>query len=335
MKVKKSDFLDENRLNNLKIGAINPLQLSNWGRVKKVQNWEAINLEFWESNLIGTAMILLKKIPKTSDYLAFVPFGPCFSIDIDFMKKREAIESLAQYLKEECSVKLLKIHEYEDNSIEWEKITKKSFKMLYSETYIIDLELDEESLLMNLHKKLRNEIKKGVKNGTKIVKMNNKEGLDLFYDLHKETFDRSDYEALGKDFFESVYTEYVQLGNGNLFLAFADEVVISGAIIIESSNTALYMWGASTGDKQYNMFEGQKVLLWESILEAKRNGKKYFDLGGVTSNAEKGTKREGIYIFKKKFGGEHKVFSGTYNFYLGKIKGRIYDVLLKVYLSGN
>lgn len=330
MEIRIEDTFDDTNFN---YKAVNPLQLYNWGKVKLTQNWTYLNISIWDKSLISNANVLLKKVPKTTDYIAFVPFGPNYSKELNFMRKKEVIIELAKYLKENHNVKLLKLHEYDGEMADYGIGANKSFKMLYDETYIIDLTLSEDQLFMNLHKKLRNEIKKGIKNGTKVIKSNTSDGLDMFYELHKKTFDRSKYKALDKSFFDSVYCEYIKSGRGDILLAFSENELISGAIIIESSNTSLYMWGASTGDREYNKYEGQKVLLWNAILKSKQNGKLYFDLGGVTSNAEKGSKREGIYTFKKKFGGEYRKFSGTYNIYLCKIRGRVYDVLLKLYLS--
>lgn len=312
---------------------MHPLQTCKWGSIKQVQAWQYVVLQVLEKRIVAQSLVLLKKIPKTNDFMAFIPFGPLFSTANDLELQKKTIKCIGDYLLKHYKVKLLKIHEYGNQVELYKTVGKKSFKMLYDETYLIDLSESEETLFQNLHKKHRNEIKKGLKNGTRVCKSNTKIDLENFYKLHKKTFDRTNYETSSLDFFEKVYEEYIKRDKGNLYLAYAEDKIIAGAIIINSEAVSLYMWGASSGEKEYNAYEGQKVLLWEAILDAKREGKQVFDLGGVTSTAEKGSKREGIYIFKRKFGGKYEKFSGTYNIYLSPFKGRVYDMLLKWYLG--
>jgi hypothetical protein len=50
----------------------------------------------------------------------------------------------------------------------------------------------------------------------------------------------------------------------------------------------------------------EEGLRMAGIEEARRRGHRYYDLGGVTPNAEEGSKEEGLARYKKKFGGEYR-----------------------------
>ena len=57
-------------------------------------------------------------------------------------------------------------------------------------------------------------------------------------------------------------------------------------VSIEHGDTAIYLIGATT-DKG-RKYQSNYVLLWEAILEAGRNGCRWFDIGGLNETTPKG-----------------------------------------------
>lgn len=323
----KEDWIIENQIN------ASPLQYASWGKVKTAQGWEYLDYKIYDEHEdIGKALVLYRHIPKTNYNIAFIPFGPVLKDDYR-QNVHEVIKLIINELKQQ-RVLLLRVHPYLDYSgvsfENWVHIEK----MLYSETFVVDLTADDDTLLANLHKKLRNEVRKAEKLGTKVITDNTKEGLKIFYEMHLETFKRTNYTAQPLAMFEKVFEAYVETGRADIRFAEIDGKKISGAIFLKTSKCYLYMWGASLSDSAYNKYEGQKYLIWESMLEAKKCGAKIFDLGGVTVGADKGTKREGIYIFKSRFGGELKSLPGTFDVYIGnRLISYFISKLLSLYLN--
>ncbi len=307
------------------------LQYYNWAKIKSTQGWSAVYASLEDDgSMVGCSLILYKRIPFMGSYLGFCPFGPILAEE--YINELPLFLNLLSEEMDKMGIALLKIHPYRMDipSVDGLKI-KRSKKLLYKETYVTPLDISEEVLYSRLHKKLRNDIKRAEKLGTEIVTDESLAGLEKFYELHKETFDRTDYHTQPFGMFEQLHKYFISTGKATIRFAMAEGKPISAAIFLKTDNTYLYMWGASTSDKNYDHYCGQKYLLWKSFLDAKRKGIKYFDLGGVTVNAKAGSKSEGIHTFKKRFGGDKIEMQGTLDIHISKFKAPLIAAVFAIY----
>lgn len=83
------------------------MQLSHWGQVKSAGEWDYELLGLFEDNsLVGTVMLLHRKIPVIGGYLYYAPRG--FVVDYDNFSLVEAFKNeLQKYLKSKKAVYLL------------------------------------------------------------------------------------------------------------------------------------------------------------------------------------------------------------------------------------
>lgn len=73
------------------------------------------------------------------------------------------------------------------------------------------------------------------------------------------------------------------------------------AVVPFSGHSAYYLYGGSIP----NLLTGATNLLqWEAIRMFRKLGVKRYDFVGVRINPEKGSKQEGLMIFKQRFGGQ-------------------------------
>lgn len=320
----------DNFINSMEYG--HSLQLYCWGDVKKVQGWECFRLALKEGEqYIGVCSILSRTVPILKKSIMYVPFGPIINDD-----NEEIIKFFMQKIIEFCKKKkflVLKVHPNKKYDYLKKIGSISSDSIFYKHTFVIDLKKDEEEIFSGLHKKLRNEIRKAEKLGTNIVEDYTKEGITEFYRMYNDTYNKSKRKPLPISVFKSVYENYIKKNRGALLFAEANGKRISGSIILKNKNSHLYMWGASIDNKEYDMYEGQKYLLWKSMIEAKKDGALLFDLGGVTIGAPTGTKKYGIYLFKKKFGGDLIELPGTYEIVYNRALWSITNFLLKIYFK--
>ena len=96
---------------------------------------------------------------------------------------------------------------------------------------------------------------------------------------------------------------FKNLGNDvQLFVTTYNNMTSSMAIILKSKSRAIYFLGGS--DYDLNKVSNSSTLLqWSIIKSIKQNGIKYYDLGGLPINQNRGHPSYGIYKFKKQFGG--------------------------------
>lgn len=162
-------------------------------------------------------------------------------------------------------------------------------------TFVIDLNLSEESLYQNLTSDYRRKIRKARDSGAEVEISTNVSHEYLAGFLNR-------YVGMAND--RGLYTPKLVIlqnmaNDGNLFMCTVSVgcELISQVLIFKVGDKAIFLYGV--GSKKNNDGSGQ-FLHWEIIKFLKSIGISCYDLGGVPNlNIE-----NGIYRFKKGFGGE-------------------------------
>jgi hypothetical protein len=163
-------------------------------------------------------------------------------------------------------------------------------------TFIIDLEQPEETLMANLNSSHRRKVRLAMKNGVKI--QTGIQYLETAYHLVRETFGRSNLGFMNLDAFRRMV-----LGLGDevkIFVAEHQGVVQGCTVVPFSRHTAYYVYGGSIPEPAAG---SMNMLHWAGIRQFRELGVKYYDFVGVRINPEKGSKQEGLMMFKERFGG--------------------------------
>ena len=85
----------------------------------------------------------------------------------------------------------------------------------------------------------------------------------------------------------------------SLWVARLKGKMIAGILVIEHPEYVVYNYGGSTTEGHEH--QAAIGLVWAALLDAKRSGKKRFDLGGYALKAR--GKVKAINLFKERFGG--------------------------------
>lgn len=198
-------------------------------------------------------------------------------------------------------------------------ITKKAAAKVFSHrgihrqahrTIKIDLKDDEETLLLNMQKTRRKQFRNYDKKGLTITKDNSKKALDTFYELLTISAREKGFYVRSKEFFERLHDTLVATDNASLFTATRDGRVEVAALIYDDADTRYY---AHVGrDLSDNSLQASAPLITYMIMDAKKAGKKYFDLYGISESDDKIDEKSGFTAFKKSFGGEVIEFGGAW-----------------------
>jgi hypothetical protein len=141
-------------------------------------------------------------------------------------------------------------------------------------SYLIDLSQAEEKLWENLSSEKRKSINKAAKDGLEVKASNDHETI---YSLAMKSLERN---ALGKnnDVIRKIIFSFARPENSFVFIVYNNNVAIGASFCVIEGDKAVYLFG---GFDHENKHHGAGVsCMWQSILEAKKRGLKYFDFEG-------------------------------------------------------
>ena len=161
-------------------------------------------------------------------------------------------------------------------------------------SYIVDLTLDEELIMKNIHSKHRNVIKKAKKDGV-VVEVT--QDIKVVYKNIKETMQRQNRAYPSLESLDKIKDFTV------FFIAKKDGEIQGCSVFIYNQYQALYLHGGSIS----RPYTGSLNLMhYEAMLYFKEKGIMQYDFMGARPNVEKGSKLDGIQRFKSRFTKEMK-----------------------------
>ncbi|KKQ53364.1 hypothetical protein A2865_03800 [Candidatus Woesebacteria bacterium RIFCSPHIGHO2_01_FULL_39_17] len=175
-----------------------------------------------------------------------------------------------------------------------------------AKTIHIDLTKSEKQLLKEMHYKTRYNIKKAISNKLKVTSSKN---INQFADFWQKCAlkQRGMFLSQKKEIIE-LYKAFGR--NAHLLLGYKDKELISGILMIRTSDIAYYMYAASS-DKGKKLF-APTLNSWETIKLAKKLGCKIFDFEGIYDERFPLKSWKGFTRFKKSFGGREIEYPGAF-----------------------
>ncbi len=180
---------------------------------------------------------------------------------------------------------------------------------------LVDLGLDENSLLMSLDGKWRNVLRKGQKLGVEVKRIDaaNPE-QNLLISGYREFKQSKGFEGLSESLLQRLTEQKGDTWQFNMFVSRAPQEPVSNEPIgilatIRHGETATYLIGFT--NDQGRQMQANSVMLWNAILNAKKSGCKWFDVGGLGPETPKG-----IAEFKRGLNAEPYELAGDFRGYL-------------------
>lgn len=177
-------------------------------------------------------------------------------------------------------------------------------------TIVIDLNKSEDEIIAQMNQTRRNQHRNYQNRGLTIAKDNSKKAFDAFYKLLTLSSCEKGFYVRDKVFFDEIFEKLFTAGNASLFIAKQGDKIEAAALAYEDDDTRYY---AQIGrDLTDGGLQANGPLISYMIIDAKRAGKKYFDLYGISESDDKIDERSGFTTFKKTFGGEIVQFGGAW-----------------------
>jgi CelD/BcsL family acetyltransferase involved in cellulose biosynthesis len=172
----------------------------------------------------------------------------------------------------------------------------------HAKWHCINLETDADVLWNNIHSTGRRAIRKAQNNKITTRIAESKKELRAFFELHLR-IRKYKYHLLAQPyaFFENIWDNFVEQGNGALFLAIHDGQIIGGVFFLVWNNRFYYKFNAS--DASNIELRPNDLVIWEASKYGINKGYFYLDLG--LSSIE----QEGLIRYKRKFSTDEKTIT--------------------------
>ena len=289
------------------------LQSSVWAAVREGHGWRAEYVRIGDP--LPVALVLWKDT-LAGQRIAYVPRGPIVPPD-DGAALRRALSRLADLARERGAV-FLKVDPELSPEFAGDPLRSAGYTRSPQDiqpvlaTLEIDLTSDEDALLAAMEKDTRWSVRQGPKRGVSIREETEDSALRAFYDMYALTGRRADFITRSWEYYRSIWRALIDARLATLRLAYVDGAAVAGAMTWRCGERVVYQTGATNdiGRKSHAAY----ALVWECIIEAKRDGAKRFDLGGIPIDVErKDDPMYGPYLFKRGFGGALRRWAGAHD----------------------
>jgi lipid II:glycine glycyltransferase (peptidoglycan interpeptide bridge formation enzyme) len=193
----------------------------------------------------------------------------------------------------------------------------------YENTLVLRLDVEEEALRSGLRSGLRRRINTATKRGLRVVRSNDPARMADFVKLLRQTEQRSDFFSFEDAYFEAIAAELLRSADASLYFTRAGEVDAAGALVFDFGPTRYYGFAATDGDSRTLI--PAPPLVWQAILDARRDGRQRFDFfGAAPPDAGPEHPWAGTTDFKLGFGGQYETSAGTWELTVRPISARLF-----------
>lgn len=304
------------------------MQCYEWGIFKKVLGWKVVRLAVERDGAwVAGAQMLIKPLPLGLASIAYIPRGPLLHWE-DIAAAQTLLPALHAAARKHRAISL-KIEPAIPFSLEAHRqlqaygFRRSPFNNQPQCTMLIDLTPDEDTILANMHKTTRYNIRHSARQGV-VVREATVADLDTFFRLIKFTATQAGFPARSYDYYRQEWDTLAPQGYLKLFLAICGDEVLAARMPAVFGRQAATLHSGSF-DVHRNL-KPNELLMWASLQWAKAQGCTTYDVWGIPdeigANLCQGQPLPenqtgglwGVYQFKRGFGGSVAYSVGAYDF---------------------
>lgn len=179
----------------------------------------------------------------------------------------------------------------------------------------IDLDHSTESILREMRKGHRSDIRKAENEGINVQEVQDPDSIKAFTTVYRKMCRNRSIAGHSEKEAEEIIKYIIDNKMGQLLVARdPGGLVVGGAIFAFQGLSVRYLISAS--DPERRELPMTHLVIYRAILEAKEAGFRYFDFWGYNHFAEKNDQIFKVNSFKKGFGGYYTFFAKKMNFNL-------------------
>lgn len=152
----------------------------------------------------------------------------------------------------------------------------------------------DEALMSKYHYKVRNVIRKAIKNGVEVKLNHSMEAVEFLYNTHKENMMAIGGLPKEKRFFDMISTHYEAGVDYDIYIAYMQDVKVAAMLVFYFNGTVEYYTPAIVSE--YRNYQPLSLLIYVAMQEAMKKGMEKWNWGGT------GLTQTSLYTFKSRWG---------------------------------
>lgn len=305
-----------------------PMQTIEWAKVRSAHGIEVVLIEQYEDEKIESVYLMtLHKIPYTNYKIAYIPKSQIPSDKI--------IDEIFKYAKVNniIFVKFEPNSPAEDSKKISKRLKRSHHPIFTKHNQLLDLDKSQEELLASFHTKTRYNIRLAQKKGVEVKEMNNQEGYDIFEKLYFETCARQGYRGHTPSYHRKIWAILGSVSEDRKDLALKSKIIVAfykstplaAYQLWTFKNIVYYVYGGSNTEHKEVM--AANLLMWESILHAKKYGFLTFDMwGSLSKDYDKKDPWAGFTRFKEGYGTRFVEYAGSFDLVINNPLYNLYNL---------
>ncbi|WP_346729095.1 lipid II:glycine glycyltransferase FemX [Nocardioides coralli] len=341
------------------------LQTPAWARVKP--EWRAESLGFFRGDdMVGSALVLYRQLPKLKRYLAYLPEGPVIDWESDdlaawlapmadhlrgqgafgvrmgppVVTRRWSAAQVKEGIAEESVHRLDDVPPLERaatgarvvaqlQELGWREQSVEGGFAAGQPRHNFQIPLKgrtEDEVLAGMNQLWRRNIRKAAKQG---VEVSAGTDLEAFHALYVHTAERDGFTPRPLSYFRTMYEALGAEDPDRIRLWFAHHEgdLVASTIGIRVGTHAWYSYGASSTEKRE--VRGSNAVQWEMIRDALGAGAEVYDLRGITDTLDADDPHVGLIQFKAGTGGEAVEYAGEWDLPLSRPLYAAFDLYMR------
>jgi peptidoglycan pentaglycine glycine transferase (the first glycine) len=309
------------------------MQSYQWGTFKEALGWKVVRLAVeQDGQLVAGAQMLVKPLPLGLASIAYIPRGPLLHWEDEAVVQTllSALHASARRhraisLKIEPAVRYSPEVQQRLQSYGFRRSPFNNNQPQCS--MLIDLTPDTDTILANMHKTTRYNIRYSARRGV-VVREGSAADLDTWYRMLEFTAKRvgkqAGFSIRSREYYQQEWNALAPHGYFKFFLATYEDEVLAARMPAAFGNKAATFHSGSFD--AHRKLKPNELLMWESIKWAKAQGCTTYDVWGIPDEIgahlhlgqplpeEQTGGLWGVYHFKRGFGGDVVYYVGAYDF---------------------
>lgn len=317
------------------------LQSTYWARVKAALGWQAARVTaLRDGDVCGGAQILLRRVPLLGT-IGYVALGPVLDHD-DVALRQCVLQGLQRISRERrtCYLVVQPPSAYQETVLP--ELLNRGFREAGTlvepnptATVVVDLALDEATLLAAMRKATRYNVRRAERIGVR-VREGGERDVPTFHRLLTMTARRQGFSVPPEQYFSHLLRVMGPDGHAKIFVAEYGGRPLSAVLVIAFGNRVSLKRAAWSGDQRD--VHPNELLQWTVIRWAKRSGYHYYDFEGIdrscaAPSGKDGRSRDSVTAFKMGFGGDVVVSPAAYQRIANPLLRRAHDPAVRYVLN--
>jgi vancomycin resistance protein VanK len=344
------------------------LQTPGWGQVKSEWRRESLGW-FRDGELVGTALVLYRQLPKVRRYLAYLPEGPVIdwgSEDLgawlapmaDHLRgsgafgvrmgppvvtRRWSAAQVKEGIADDDVRRLGELAPLERtqtgarvvsqlDELGWKPQSVDGGFAAGQPKHVFWIPLagrTEDDVLKGMNQQWRRNIKKAAKEGVEVRAAEGSADLKRFHDLYVHTAERDHFTPRGLAYFQTMHDALSAEDPDRFRLWLAEHEGDLVAATIAIRVGAHAWYSYGASSTEKREARGSNAVQWAMIRDALAAGADVYDMRGITDTLDSDDPHLGLIQFKVGTGGEAVEYVGEWDLPLRPLLYRAFDLYMK------